>query len=264
MPNAWCFSCGHIRHASRFHVATTSASRIMVAQPRLALSTDPAENKGRQLQTRVSQGAHSLSFSHPSGSPSEKLPPWLAPLARSTENGTQTSPNGDQAWPSIAWSVNRTWSNPSHDIRRVCQTMPVAPSLMKASPCHERTRSGGGLSSQTRSMVLSRTRASRLFGSTIHASPPARTSTCSRSGCLYNEVVGDDPPRKFATQVSPTPARNSTTTPSCPVLSQLSGNALATGPYGGRLGRILHSSNSEMLSNTLLLSISAEVVEYVV
>jgi hypothetical protein len=51
--NALCFSCGRIRLASRSHVATTSASRIMVAQPRLALSTEPAENKGRQLQTRV-------------------------------------------------------------------------------------------------------------------------------------------------------------------------------------------------------------------
>ncbi len=53
--NGWCCSCGRISLAVRSHVATTSASRIMVASARLALSTEPAENKGRQLQTRVRQ-----------------------------------------------------------------------------------------------------------------------------------------------------------------------------------------------------------------
>jgi hypothetical protein len=53
LPNGFGFSCGHVRLASRIHVAITSASRIMVANQRLALSKNPAENKGRQLQTRV-------------------------------------------------------------------------------------------------------------------------------------------------------------------------------------------------------------------
>jgi hypothetical protein len=40
-----CFTRGPDRPAGMHHVAITSASRIMVAKPRPALSTDPAENK---------------------------------------------------------------------------------------------------------------------------------------------------------------------------------------------------------------------------
>jgi hypothetical protein len=43
--NGVCFTRGPIRLAGTNHVATTSASRIIEAKPRLALSTDPAENK---------------------------------------------------------------------------------------------------------------------------------------------------------------------------------------------------------------------------
>jgi hypothetical protein len=53
LPNGGGFSCGPIRLASRNHVATTSASRIMVAQPRLALSTDPAENKAASCKPEL-------------------------------------------------------------------------------------------------------------------------------------------------------------------------------------------------------------------
>jgi hypothetical protein len=55
LANVCGFSCGRVRLASSNHVATTSASRIVDAKPRLALSTDPAENKAASLQTRVGQ-----------------------------------------------------------------------------------------------------------------------------------------------------------------------------------------------------------------
>jgi hypothetical protein len=43
--NGYCFTRGRVRPTGTFHVATTSASRIVGVQQRLAPSADLAENK---------------------------------------------------------------------------------------------------------------------------------------------------------------------------------------------------------------------------